>query len=843
MAVVYDNSVGTSDANTTSLSATLTIGGSSATNAGIVIIYWPGSDNPGTVSVSGAGGTWNQITGTDSSSTLAVRMVCFGAAGLTTGSQTITVTIQNSIQMGFSVITALNVNQTTPLINGNFYSSGAGGSASPSLTLTTVAGDMTVSGIRQDNYSGTLTANSYTTVANNAMYNVSPGTSDVHSWVCAPPEQIIMSGATFNAGAVAFVVEDDLIVRRPSLLPLSVGPAQRQALLGWESTPRVFRAADDLPRLRTSLPVPLLTAIAQAKLVGGSDKVTPPLRITSDDRRLQRLPPMVPVSPAAARSTEGVGAAQLVPSDFPRLRIPPLVLPASVALHAAEGLATAKLVPSDFPRLRVPPIPPFIPSVLRATEEVGTPSLATLATDDLWIPRIRSPFLAAPAVSLISQIQRGTVPETGEIFYPPPQITLVQCQQETVFDFTIGNSVTFVLTPPRPGSALTFAFANYVPHSSGLYTTISGIVGGGVTWVQGPHQQNYETINGENQNVEIWYGLDATGDPGNTNVVISFTNGLVTAAVALERICEWQGPVAFDTSNAAVGTGSATSCPVTTGYPSDVLVTTVVYSGDGLANTPPNWTGRLDNFNITGGSYLITNAQGTYDAPFPLIPPTTYHWVQCVLALKGLPVEFTDPPPRRPFKTPLLLSRGYRVFQGEGVGVPLPLRAADGPPLVTRPIVPPPKGRPPLSQDFEWQTARPPLPLTDSLYDYKQGLRLARLALMQVRAALRGSETVFLPIGPGIRCAEVYSYAGSLDLWSYAGTCDVRSSAGRLSLKTELCVGGGMATPVTVPVVTPPPPPPPPPPVPPPPVPPVPPPPVPPAGWDILRDLTLGGNY
>jgi hypothetical protein len=188
MAVVFDQPTvdgatvvsGSSVTSLTSPSLTIT---SASNRAGLVCLSFSSNGSSTIIgSIGGVSGTL--VAGSDSGTTVSQRSLQISVIAPPSGSQTGVASWTGSAGVTLAIITASGVDQATPSINGTFIT---GATPSPSLTITSVAGNLTVDTVAVS--TGTLSSPNQTekwndTVSNVGAGSVGPGTgTTTHTWV------------------------------------------------------------------------------------------------------------------------------------------------------------------------------------------------------------------------------------------------------------------------------------------------------------------------------------------------------------------------------------------------------------------------------------------------------------------------------------------------------------------------------------------------------------------------------------------------------------------------------------------------------------------------------------
>lgn len=215
MAVTYDNQTFVSFGTVTEITTSaFTITSASNRAAIVALSYATNGASAITASVGAVGGT--AISGADSTTAQTVRTTGFAVIAPPSGSQTATITWTTATSGTVAVMTASGVNQTTPVNNGTFTSNTSG---NPSLSVTSVSGDLTVDWVAM--LSGTASAATQTERYNDttSFYgagSTGPGTgSATHGWTSSGGAWT-QSGANFVAS-----VGDTIITPGVGSLPFT----------------------------------------------------------------------------------------------------------------------------------------------------------------------------------------------------------------------------------------------------------------------------------------------------------------------------------------------------------------------------------------------------------------------------------------------------------------------------------------------------------------------------------------------------------------------------------------------------------------------------------------------
>lgn len=186
---------------TTSVSFSITLGGTSSTRAVLVGIAHHSTGATG-ITVTVGGQSASLISGTDTGSTYTRRTMLYGIATTLTGAQTVAISWTSAQDGCASAISAVNVNQTTPFDSGTMY--GYTGSASSiSRTVTSVYGDLTSTMVLMLPYTLTPTTNQnqkWTQTASGqqiALGDIGGGLgTTTHTWTASSTASA-MSGTNF----------------------------------------------------------------------------------------------------------------------------------------------------------------------------------------------------------------------------------------------------------------------------------------------------------------------------------------------------------------------------------------------------------------------------------------------------------------------------------------------------------------------------------------------------------------------------------------------------------------------------------------------------------------------
>jgi len=143
--VTYDNSVSSGvEWDVTRITTPAFLVGSGANRAAmIMVLMFANNATNITASLGGVSGTL--IPGTDSGTAATMRTLIFQVVNPPFGSQTATVSWDNSMHADVGVITVSGADQTTPCTNGSFVATNASATAVASLPITSNPGDLTAS--------------------------------------------------------------------------------------------------------------------------------------------------------------------------------------------------------------------------------------------------------------------------------------------------------------------------------------------------------------------------------------------------------------------------------------------------------------------------------------------------------------------------------------------------------------------------------------------------------------------------------------------------------------------------------------------------------------------------
>jgi hypothetical protein len=200
------------------------------------------------------------------------------------------------------------------------------------------------------------------------------------------------------------------------------------------------------------------------------------------------------------------------------------------------------------------------------------------------------------------------------------QITFVQ-QKIATFS-SVSSVVATLAAAPHPGSALVLFSANDS-------VSVTGVSGGGVTWVRG-------TSGGSHAAIDIWYGLNSSGS--GTAITVTYTDATGSGGV---NVSEFSGVATSNALDVAPTTGSGISTNPTT--PTAVttnahdLIVGAAADTDLAATTagPTNSFTALTeaaNANKIVPAYRIVSAAGSYNTGWT---EGNDGWDTAILALKS----------------------------------------------------------------------------------------------------------------------------------------------------------------------------------------------------------------
>lgn len=179
----------TSGASVTSLTTPAMTITSNPNRGGVIgVEMFNNASNPITGSIGGVSGTI--IANSDTGAAQGYRALSMGVINPPSGSQTATVTVSFAMGLAIGAIATSGVDQTVGFNNGNFASSAVSGS--PSLSITSNNGDLTVDTQANNGNSGTDTTNQTSQwfqrpgASTTGAGGTGPGTgTTTHTWTTA----------------------------------------------------------------------------------------------------------------------------------------------------------------------------------------------------------------------------------------------------------------------------------------------------------------------------------------------------------------------------------------------------------------------------------------------------------------------------------------------------------------------------------------------------------------------------------------------------------------------------------------------------------------------------------
>jgi PKD repeat protein len=270
---------------------------------------------------------------------------------------------------------------------------------------------------------------------------------------------------------------------------------------------------------------------------------------------------------------------------------------------APTGGATISLTSSNTAAVQVPA------SVTVATGSTTTTFTATTSS-----------VTSVTAVSITGTYNSGT--KTATLTVNPGSVSgpIAFVQQKTATYSTAARVVATLGIAPRPGSALVLFSANN-------NVNITGVSGGGVTWVRG-------ASSGSHSVVEIWYGLNSSGS--GRAITVNYTNATGSGGV---NVSEFSGVVTTNARDvAATRTGSSatpTTPTITTTNSNDLIVAAVAVARVGATTGGPTNSfialTEAANKNKIVPAYRIVAVTGSYSTGWT---EPNDGWDAAILALK-----------------------------------------------------------------------------------------------------------------------------------------------------------------------------------------------------------------
>jgi hypothetical protein len=233
-----------------------------------------------------------------------------------------------------------------------------------------------------------------------------------------------------------------------------------------------------------------------------------------------------------------------------------------------------------------------------------------------------SAVTAVTTVTITGSFNGGT--QTATLTVSPPsgsgQIALVQ---QTTATYTSASSVVATLgAAPRPGSALVlFSVNNSV--------AMTGVSGGGVTWVRG------SPLGGTHTDVDIWYGLNSAS--GGTAITVTYTNATGSGGVNVSEFSGVATSNALDVApaiNSGISTTPTSPTAVTTNANDLIVVaaadTTISATTAGPTNSFIALAEAANSNKITP-AYRIVTTTGSYNTNWT---ESNGGWDSAIVALK-----------------------------------------------------------------------------------------------------------------------------------------------------------------------------------------------------------------
>jgi trimeric autotransporter adhesin len=233
-----------------------------------------------------------------------------------------------------------------------------------------------------------------------------------------------------------------------------------------------------------------------------------------------------------------------------------------------------------------------------------------------------SAVTAVTTVTITGSFNGGT--QTATLTVNPPsgsgQIALVQ---QTTATYTSASSVVATLgAAPGPGSALVlFSVNNSV--------VVTGVSGGGVTWVRGSPR------GGTHTDVDIWYGLNSSGV--GTAITVAYTNATGSGGVNVSEFSGVATSNALDVApaiNSGLSTTPTSPTAVTTNANDLIVVAAADTTVSATTAGPTNSfiaLAEAANSNKIIPAYSIVTTTGSYSTSWT---EGNGGWDSAIVALK-----------------------------------------------------------------------------------------------------------------------------------------------------------------------------------------------------------------
>jgi hypothetical protein len=198
------------------------------------------------------------------------------------------------------------------------------------------------------------------------------------------------------------------------------------------------------------------------------------------------------------------------------------------------------------------------------------------------------------------------------------QIAFVQ--QKTATYSSVSSVVATLGAAPHPGSALVLFSANN-------NVNITGISGGGVTWMRGASSSSHSVV-------EIWYGLNSSGS--GTAVTVTYTNATGSGGINVSEFSGVATSNALDKAATASGNSTTPTTPaVATTNSNDLILAAAADISVGATTAGPtnSFTALTEaaNSNKIIPSYRIVALTGSYNTSWT---EPSNGWDAAIVALK-----------------------------------------------------------------------------------------------------------------------------------------------------------------------------------------------------------------
>ena len=188
--------------------------------------------------------------------------------------------------------------------------------------------------------------------------------------------------------------------------------------------------------------------------------------------------------------------------------------------------------------------------------------------------------------------------------------------RDTPAHTTVGTGTTLVFTPAVAGQGNSVALiVGVISDDTVTSASISAVVGGGLTWIRGPHVQ-YATSKG----VEIWYGFNASGAGGAITITAAVASDMTANAIEFSGV-----PIGVEDST----TNAGTTNPVNTGNITTRSFPAVIIScfGDDPPATGPTNGNAVTGATSSGGN-RISRINGAYQIVSGTVGTQNNSWTE-----------------------------------------------------------------------------------------------------------------------------------------------------------------------------------------------------------------------